>query len=49
MEDLTSNYVENFLNNIMFGLNRHPWLLSRNKKQLQNLIALSLYLSVSLS
>ena len=36
MENPTSNHVENFLNNIMVGENRHPWLLSKNKIQLQN-------------
>ena len=41
MESLTSNHVQNFLNNIMVGVNRHPWLLSGNKIQSQNPILLN--------
>ena len=48
MENLTSDHVENFLNNIMVGVNRHPWLLSRNKMRLQNSIALSAKLSINM-
>ena len=33
----------------MVGVNRHPWLLSRNKMQLQNSIALSAKLSVNMA
>ena len=47
MENLTSNHIENFLNNTMVGVNRHPWLLSRNKTQLQNSIALPAKLSIN--
>ena len=46
MEDLTSTHVENFLDNIMLGVNRHPLLISRNKIQLQNSIALPAKLSI---
>ena len=49
MENLTSNHIENFLNNIMVGLNRHPWLFSRNKIQLQNSIALPAKLSINMA
>ena len=49
MENLTSNHLENFLNNIMVGVNRHQWLLSRNKIQLQNSIALSAKLSINMA
>ena len=49
MENLTSNHIENFLNNIMAGVNRHPWLLSRNKIQLQNSIALPAKLSINMA
>ena len=49
MENLTSNQVENFLNNIMVGVNRHLWLLARNKIQLQNSIALSAQLSINMA
>ena len=45
MENLTSNHVENFLNSIMVGVNRHPWLLSRNKIYLENSVAVSAKLS----
>ena len=48
MENLTSNHVENFLNNVMVGMNRHPWLLSGNKIQLQNSIALPAKLSINM-
>ena len=41
MENMASNHVEKFLNNIVVGVNRHPWLLSINKIELQNSIALS--------
>ena len=36
------------LNN-MVGVNRHPWLLSRNKMLLQNSIALSFKLSINMA
>ena len=49
MENLTLNHVENFLNNIMVGVNRQPWLLSRNKMQLQNSIALSFKKSINMA
>ena len=49
MENLTSNHVENFFNNIIVGVNRHPWLLSRNKMQLHNSIALSAKLSINMA
>ena len=49
MENLTSNHVETFLNNIMVGVNRHPCLLSRIKIQLQNSIALSAKLSINMA
>ena len=49
MENLTSNHVENFLNNIMVGVNRHLWLLSRNKMQLQNSIVLFAKLSINMA
>ena len=49
MVNLTSNHVENFLNNIMVDVNKHPRLLSRNKIQLQNSIALSAKLSINMA
>ena len=49
MENLTSNHIENFLNNIIAGMNRHPWLLSRNKIRLQNSIALPAKLSINMA
>ena len=49
MNNLMSNHVENFLNNIKVGVNRHPWLLSRNKMQLQNSIAPSAKLSINMA
>ena len=49
MENLTSNHVENFLNNIMVGAHRHLRLLSRNKIQLQNSIALPAQLSINMA
>ena len=49
MEDLTSTHVENFLDNIMLGVNRHPLLISRNKIQLQNSIALPAKLSINMA
>ena len=49
MENLTSNHIENFLNNIMVGVNRHPWLFCRNKIQLQNSIALPAKLSINMA
>ena len=49
MENLTSNHRENFVSNIMVGVHRHPWLLSRNKIQLQNSIALSAKLSINMA
>ena len=33
----------------MIGVNRHPWLLSRNKTQLRNSIAVSAKLSVNMA
>ena len=47
--NLMSSHVENFLYNIMVGVNRHLWLLSRSKIQLQNSIALPLKLSVNMA
>ena len=49
MGNLTSNHIQNFLNNIMVGVNRHPWLQSRNKIQLQNSIALPAKLSINMA
>ena len=49
MVNLTSHHVENFLNNIMVGVNKHPRLLSRNKVQLQNSIALFAKLSINMA
>ena len=49
MEDLTSTHVENFLDNIMLGVNRHPLLISRNKIQLQNSIAHPAKLSINMA
>ena len=49
MENLAANHIENSLNNIMVGVNRHPWLLSRNKIQLQNSIALPAKLSINMA
>ena len=49
MENLTAHHIENSLNNIMVGVNRHPWLLSRNKIQLQNSIALPAKLSINMA
>ena len=49
MENLTSNHIENFLNNIMVGVNKHPWLLSRNKIKLQSSIALPAKLSINMA
>ena len=49
MENLTSNHVENFPNSIMVGVNRHPLLLSRNKIQLQNSIALPAKLLINMA
>ena len=42
-------HVGNFLNNTVVGVNRHPWLLSRNKIKLQNSIALSAKLSINMA
>ena len=33
----------------MVGVNKHPWLLSRNKIQLQNSIALPAKLSINMA
>ena len=33
----------------MIGVNRHPWLLSRNKTQLRNSIAVSAKLSINMA